>query len=115
MDEDCWSFIISADGKTVFYENTDDELIALKNGKETMLSDAANPWFNTAALFAGKTFVFIEDNELYLTSGDKPEQVRGLNQDVVDFQCGEGYILIDGEEEILFSKDGKKFSVVYTK
>ena len=80
-----------------------------------MLSDAANPWFNTAALFAGKTFVFIEDNELYLTSGDKPEQVRGLNQDVVDFQCGEGYILIDGEEEILFSKDGKKFSVVYTK
>ncbi len=115
VDEDCWNFIISADGKTVFYENTDDELIALKNGKETMLSDAANPWFNTAALFAGKTFVFIEDNELYLTSGDKPEQVRGLNQDVVDFQCGEDYILIDGEEEILFSKDGKKFSVVYTK
>ena len=115
VDADCYGMVPTADGKIVFFENENDELIALKNGKETTVSTEPNATYGFGGLLNGKTFVYLEDDELCLSSGKKGEAVRGMNQEVSYFVTGNGYIVVNGEDEIFYSTDGKKFSVVYPK
>ena len=115
IEEDCIEFVPSADGKTVFYENGDEELMCFKGGKTSLISDEADAWMSYSALLNGKILAYLEDNELYLSDGSKGEAVRGMNQEVLDYYAGEGYLVVDGEEEYLYTTDGKKFSVIYEK
>ena len=115
VKEDCYSFVPTADGKTIFFENEDEELIAYAGGKTTRVSNAVDGGLEFRALYAGKTLVYVDDGELYLSSGGKGEQVRGLDQDVYEIRCGNSFILINAEDEIFYSTDGTNFTSVYEK
>ena len=114
VDEDSYGFVPTADGKMFYYLDQDDDLMARKvGGKATMISDDQDIWeMENEILFQGKTLYYIEDNELYECTGTKSSKVKNLYQDVDDYLCTKDYILIDGEEEIFYSKDGKKFTVL---
>ena len=119
VDEDSYMFVPAADGKTIFFVNLDDELMAQKGtGKAVTVSDEPDYFYNGQLydmLLNGKTLFYLEDGELYKTNGGKGEAVKGINQDVENFRCSKSYITINGEEEYLYSKDGKKFSVLLIK
>ena len=87
-------------------------------GKAVTVSDEPDYFYNGQLydmLLNGKTLFYLEDGELYKTNGGKGEAVKGINQDVENFRCSKSYITINGEEEYLYSKDGKKFSVLLIK
>ena len=115
VDGDSYGFVPTADGKTVYYLDQDDDLMVKKvGGKANMISDDQDIWeMKQEILFQGKTLYYIEDGELYQCSGGKASKVKNLTQDVEDYLCTKGCILINGEEEILYSKDGKKLTVLY--
>ena len=63
----------------------------------------------------GSTIAFIQEDEFYLTNGEKTNSISGLDQKILEYSAGSGYILLDGEKEILYSADGVKFIVVFKK
>ena len=120
VKEDCDSFIPTADGKTIFYINDDDDLMARSgSGKAVPVSDDQDVYFygysylGNECLFKGKTLFYTEDDELYQSSGKKGSKVKSVYQDIQNFSATKNCILVNGEEEILYSKDGKKFIVLY--
>lgn len=117
VDEDAYGFVPTADGKTFFFINEDEELMAQKgSGKAVTVSDEPDStYLDRSMLFKGKTLYFTEDDELYFSNGGKAEAVKSLNQDVYSYRCTNDYITVDAEEEFLYSKDGKKFSPLLEK
>ena len=115
LAEDVYNFIPTRDGKTVYYTDDDGEIWSVSSsGKAVNISrdETAKVYFSYDGLYNGKQLFFILDGELYLVSGDKAEKVRGINQDVIRAVSYGSYLILDGEDGTLLSKDGKTFTVV---
>ena len=118
VNGDCYDFVPTADGKTVFFLNKKEKgaLMCRKNGKNIIeLAEQPSSSLGYDVLLNGSTIAFIQEDEFYLTNGEKTNSISGLDQKILEYSAGSGYILLDGEKEILYSADGVKFIVVFKK
>ena len=112
--DDVYDFIPTTDGKTIYYLDEDWELWCVKPKGEPVSicrDDNVNASLSYEGLYNGKDLLYTLDEELYIVRGGTPEKIKGINQDVLTARCYGKYIVLDGEDGVLFSGDGKNFSI----
>jgi hypothetical protein len=115
VDGDVFTFLATIDGRAVYYINEDGEIFYQKGtGKSVSVTNDVTGFDFT--LFKGKTFYYVSDDELYVSSGGKGKRVDGFNGEVKGVSGGMHTLSVtaDDDGEILFyrSTDGKKFEIL---
>ena len=120
VDERVAQFIATADGKAVFFINSNDEIYHQKGkGRPTQVAD----FFSTRnisglgyGLFKGNSLFYISDEELYQSSGNRGERVRGIEGRVQSVSAGMFSVTVtavDGRDTLYYrSTDGSRFELV---
>lgn len=115
-------FIITANGKTVFYTTNDGELYSKKGtGKAKLITENASQ-YNVGLLgtdlFDGERLFYWFEDELYSTSGGAAEKVETFNHDINSVFSTPSYVCVmvqkdkDGEKcDLYFSTDAKTFEL----
>jgi hypothetical protein len=113
------SLIATADGKAVFFVNDIDELFYQRGtGRPVMVS---NYFTNSGralniALFQGDTLFFINDDELFSSSGNRARAISGINGSVQGVSAGQFAVFVtsndDGDTLHYRSTDGNRFELM---
>ena len=110
VKEDAYSFLITADGKTIFFMNDDGEIFSQKGTSKAKLITDEKVY--TLDIFKGKTLYYVVDGELYATTSGKGKKVGKFNDDV-DYIIASDYRvdveLSDGS--IYTATNGKSFKL----
>lgn len=104
------NFVISSDGKTVYYINEDDELHSYKGTKDTKLADDVDYVY-----ISGKNNVFFEsDGGVFYVSGSSKKAVATEALGMAVDATGSVYVFKGDEDayDILYSNGGTKFDDV---
>ncbi len=111
-----YNFVPSADGSCIYYVNADKELMVKKGtDKAVRLCDEYRNYLALSSLLDGSKFVYYEDGELFISEGGKGTKVDIDDQELLDFWCLRGYLIVNGEESVIYTKDGKTFTTLYEK
>ena len=115
IEDDSNGFVPTKDGSVIFFRNFDNEIMAQKGtNKAVRVSDEGDWYRSYSSMFDGKTLFYVIDGELYSSDGEKGTKLK-LGDDVKSVSCRYGFILINGEESILYSTNGKDFTTIYEK
>ena len=110
LASDVNKFVVTSDGKIVFYMNEDDELVSQKGtDKPFKICDDVDEYM----LFQGKTLFYLSDGTLYKSTGAKGEKVT-VKGDVEDIGADRFFLSVTTDEDVTYiSVDGKKFFYSY--
>lgn len=115
-DGDVWSFVATAKGDAVFYINSDMDIRYQKGTGRAVDIAYDVSWGTHLSLFKGATLFYIQDNDLYSTSGGRGVRIGGLKGDVIGTASDmfNVYVIVrDGSEELYYhSTNGKNFSEI---
>ena len=105
LASDVTKYISSLNGKLFLYENEEKETFSVNtSGKsQKVIGESVTRW--TAI---GSGFLYILDEELYFTTGSKGSKVSGISDEVQNLSGYRDYALIQVEDVVYFTKDGKK-------
>jgi hypothetical protein len=111
------SFVATAKGDAVFYVNNDRDIMYQRGGGMSMsVANDFNAHLSTSNLFSGDTLFFIQDRELYTSSGRTGTRVSGINGDVIALEAGSFGIYLqirDGNDWLFYhSTNGRSFSEI---
>ncbi|MDR1687878.1 MAG: zinc ribbon domain-containing protein [Clostridiales bacterium] len=115
-------FVALNDGQSVFYVNEDNEMYYKKGNKERVLV-AENIQYEQfwemgwkANIFAGKTIYYMNDGELYFSSGEEGKPVSGIEGEIESVNAGFTDTLVNttnnGESFLYYSTDGVNFELI---
>ncbi len=115
IEDDSYGFVPAKDGSVIFFTNADKEIMAQKGkDKPVRVADEGTWSRGYRSLYDGKTLFYVVDGEVFTSNGEKGASLK-LKEDVSSVSCRYGFVLINGEENILYSTNGKDFTSLYEK
>ena len=120
VTDDVESFIAVDNGSAVYYINEDDEIYYQKGtGSPSLVtSDFSYGGYGMGyALYAGNTFYYISDDEVFVSSGSRGTRIGGIDGEPYYISASKYAIAIssddDGDTLSYRSVDGKKFDLMH--
>jgi hypothetical protein len=116
VDERMCCFVITANGNAVFYVDSGDIMYQKGSGRAVSIAHDFRGCISEYNLYKGDTLFFIQDRELYSSSGRSATRISGLNGDVTDMIASAFCVYIeirDGSERLIYqSTNGRNFTEI---
>ncbi|MCL2637087.1 MAG: zinc ribbon domain-containing protein [Oscillospiraceae bacterium] len=116
VDGDAWSFVATAKGDAIFFINSDRDIMFQRGTSRAVVVEHDVSYYTQLTLFKGNTLFYVQDLDLYSSSGRGKTRISGLNGDVLGVSVDMFNVFVvlrDGREEMYYhSTNGKSFSEI---
>ncbi|MDR2532582.1 MAG: zinc ribbon domain-containing protein [Oscillospiraceae bacterium] len=114
VGDDVWNFIPTNDGSAIFFVDSHRDLNYQRGTSRA--NTIAYSFAGNLALYKGNTLFYIQENELFSSTGRNGTKINGLNADILNVYANASGVYargLDGGEYIVYrSTDGKRFTEI---
>jgi hypothetical protein len=115
VDSDAWNFVATAKGDAIFFINSDRDIMYQRGASRAVVVEHDIASFNLS-LFKGSMLFYVQDLDLYSSTGRGKNRIGGLNGDVIDVRTDMFNVFVtvrDGNEILYFhSTNGRNFTPI---